>query len=92
MKKQFSIAEAKNGLPQIVHQAEDGCEIEITRRGRPVAVIVSFDDYCRIQGSQRSFWESLQAFWQQPDAVEARRGAGFTAHVRDRSIGRRVRL
>jgi len=33
MKKQFSIAEAKNGLPQIVHQAEEGCEIAITRRG-----------------------------------------------------------
>lgn len=46
-----SIADAKNRLTQIVHQAEDGEPIHITRRGKPVAVLISETRY---QGLIRS--------------------------------------
>ena len=41
MSKRYSIAEARSNLPAIVDQAEAGLEIELTRRGKPVAVVVS---------------------------------------------------
>ena len=37
----FSIAEAKSRFAQLVHQAESGGPVRITRRGRAVAVLVS---------------------------------------------------
>ena len=41
MVKKYSIAEARTHLPTIIDEAEAGLEIELTRRGKPVAVIVS---------------------------------------------------
>ena len=41
MAKRYSIAEARSNLSSIVDQAEAGQEIELTRRGKPVAVVVS---------------------------------------------------
>jgi prevent-host-death family protein len=92
MKKQITIAEAKDQLPGIIHEAERGKPIEITRRGKPVAVILSITEYTRIRAGKRGFWNLLQDFlksgvgkavWAHPD---------FTRNVRDRSIGRRVRI
>jgi prevent-host-death family protein len=48
MQKQFSIAEAKNRLPTIVHSVENGPSVELTRRGKPVAVILSIQEYERL--------------------------------------------
>ena len=44
----FSIAEAKSRFAQLVHQAESGGPVRITRRGRAVAVLVSEADYARL--------------------------------------------
>ena len=44
MQKQFSIAEAKNRLPTIVHSVENGPPVELTRRGKPVAVLLSIQE------------------------------------------------
>ena len=43
MQKQFSISEAKNRLPSIIHihYVEEGPYVELTRRGKPVAVLLS---------------------------------------------------
>jgi prevent-host-death family protein len=43
MSKRYSIAEARNHLPAIVHDAERGKPIHLTRRGKPVAVLLSID-------------------------------------------------
>ena len=54
-----SVAEAKTQLTRLIHQAERGEAVHITRRGKPVAVLLSEDEYARLrQGQeQRSFWE-----------------------------------
>lgn len=56
-----SIAEAKTQLARLIHQAERGEAVHITRRGKPVAVLLSEDEYARLrQGQeQRSFWELI---------------------------------
>ena len=44
-----SIAEAKNHLPRLVQQVEAGEPVRITRRGLPVAVLISEAEYARDQ-------------------------------------------
>ena len=40
-----SVAEAKNYLPRLIHQAEAGTPVHITRRGKAVAVLLSENEY-----------------------------------------------
>ena len=65
MSKVVSIAQAKDQFSQLVHDAEDGGAVQITRRGRPVAVLVSAAEYTRLQGTGTVFWERLDAFRQE---------------------------
>ena len=44
----FSIAEAKARFAQLVHQAEGGQPVRITRRGLAVAVLLSEADFVRL--------------------------------------------
>jgi len=41
MDKTYSIAEARNDLSNVVREAEAGRPVTLSRRGRPVAVVVS---------------------------------------------------
>lgn len=40
-----TIADAKNTLPQLVHQVELGKPVVLSRRGKPVAVLQSYAQY-----------------------------------------------
>ena len=88
MAKQYSIAQARDRLPAIVHEAEVGDAIELTRRGKPVAVVMSLREYQQVVRGQVGFTAAFNA-WQRGVNVEA---LGFTdedfADVRDRSPGR----
>ncbi len=64
---QYSIAEAKNGLPQLVRKVEAGDDVQLTRRGKPVAVVVSTRRYQELKTDRPSFWESYQRFRQEHD-------------------------
>ena len=56
-----SIAEAKTQLTRLIHQAERGEVVHITRRGKPVAVLLSEEEYARLrQGQeQQNFWDLI---------------------------------
>jgi prevent-host-death family protein len=58
---QTSIAEAKTQLTRLIHAVERGEPVHITRRGKPVAVLLSEVDYerlCRAQGQAvPDFWD-----------------------------------
>lgn len=64
----FSIAQAKNRLPALVHQAETtGC-VELTRRGKAVAVILSMDEYKSLKNPPTDgWWSSVLAWREQTD-------------------------
>jgi antitoxin Phd len=62
----YSIAEAKNALPSLVHAAETGQCVQITRRGKPVAVLLSMDDYERLTTPRPSFSAALAQFFSLP--------------------------
>ncbi len=56
-----SIAKAKTQLTRLIHQVERGEAVHITRRGKPVAVLLSEDEYARLREGQeqRNIWELI---------------------------------
>lgn len=87
MSKQYSIAEARENLAHVIQEAEQGSTVRLTRRGRPVAVLLSLDEYERLSRKRRSFWEAYQEFRQEygNDGIET---ADVFDGVRDSSPGR----
>jgi prevent-host-death family protein len=87
---QVSIAEAKNALTRLIHEAARGEAIHITRHGKPVAVLLSEEAY-----EQLKFWEQQTDFWQAIQAWRAQASfdgpeltPGEVDSWRDRSPGR----
>lgn len=63
MDKNYSVAEAKNRLPELIRQAEGGDSVQITRRGRPVAVILSQARFAQLQSRAKpDLWGAIQKF------------------------------
>lgn len=91
MSKQYSIATARNQLPAIVHEVENGPPVELTRRGRRVAVLLSARDYERLQPRRRSLSAAIKAFRDRVDVSDLDIDEIF-ADVRDRSPGRDIDL
>jgi prevent-host-death family protein len=91
MSKRFSIAEARAQLPGIIDRVEAGADVELTRRGKSVAVVVSTREYARLRAARVSFAEAFGRF-----TAEHGHGAGlgrdFVRGLRDRGTGRPVRL
>jgi len=60
MERTFSIAEAKDRLPRLVHAAEAGVPVALTRRGKPVAVLISMAEYDRLKRKKRKIdWSAI---------------------------------
>jgi antitoxin Phd len=85
----YSIAEARNQLPAIVHAAEEGSVAELTRRGKPVAVVLSIADYERLKRARPDFWRTLQEFRKSHALGDLDVDDVFDG-VRDRAPGREV--
>ncbi len=68
-----TISQLKNHLPELVHRAEEGHDIEITRHGKPVAVMVSLERYNQVMRSGKGVFNAWRR-WRElyPDTV------GFT--------------
>lgn len=62
MNKDVSIAAARDNLPRLVHEVEGGAAIRFLRRGKPVAVVISLQEYERLQARRRGFYRSLMSF------------------------------
>jgi prevent-host-death family protein len=86
----YSIAEARSSLPTIVDQAEAGHEVELTRRGKPVAVVVSIRQFERLRRDRPSFGEAYEAFLGQHALDKVGTARDFAASVRDKAAGRKV--
>ena len=91
MADRYSIADARTSLSTIVDQAEAGDPVELTRRGRPVAVVMSLRDYERMRGGRRPFGDAYRAFLEKHTTRETDADAVFR-RVRSREPGRKVSL
>lgn len=87
MAKRYSIAAARANLAAIVDEADAGQAIELTRRGAPVAVVLSAREHARLLGAPASFAAAYQRFLGTHDLAEV----GQALRVRrSRSPGRDV--
>lgn len=92
MFKQLSIAEAKNRLPAIIHGVEEGEAVELTRRGRPVAVIISSREYKLLTHSGEGYWQALNKFRQNLQKGDFTIADADFAGLRDQSPAREDEL
>lgn len=87
MARTYSIAEARNQLPALVHDAEEGGAVSLTRRGTPVAVLISVSEYERLRSGRTDFVGALDAFRVRHDLADLRLHEGLE-DTRDASTGR----
>lgn len=92
MSKQYSIADARRNLPTLVDEAESGSEVQLTRRGRAVAVVVSIQEYERLKAHQTTFAEAYEVFREKYPEGRAGISPGYFRSIRDRGRGREVDL
>ena len=65
-----SITEARRNLPSLIREAENGKALALTRRGKPVAVLVGRRQYEHLSAGRRSFQEAYRHFAQVTDLAE----------------------
>lgn len=92
MSRRYSIAEARTNLPLIVDEAEAGGEIELTRRGEPVAVVLSIRELEKLRAGRRSFREVYDEFLKKYSTGDGGVSEAFIRTLRDQTKGRKVRL
>ena len=92
MPKSLSIADARNRLAKVVHDVETGPPVELTRRGRPVAMIVSVREFEMLAGARGSFASALRRFRKANDLKKAGIDPRLFRKLRDASPGREVKI
>jgi antitoxin Phd len=92
METQYTIAEAKNKLPMIVHSVEKGSPVKLTRHGRAVAVLLSVDQYEKLSRGTEGYWEALEIFRNQMEKEDILISDADFDNLRDDSTGREVQL
>jgi prevent-host-death family protein len=90
--KQRSIAEARDHLAGLVHDVEGGPAVHITRRGKPVAVLLAYAEYQRLLGEGPSFWDALLSFREHARSNDDLLDIEPRTFARDKSPGRPVTL
>ncbi len=91
MLNRYSIAEARNRFAALVRGVEKKVDaVEVTRRGKTVAVILSIDEYHRLRDAakQKEFWHSYQMFRQQWAGKAMDVEGDIWEGVRDKDAGR----
>lgn len=93
MKKQreVSISDARERLPSLVRDAERGLATTLTRRGEPVAVLISTEQFRASAKSDVPLPEAIEAFRRSVDLDELNIEDVYR-DVRDASQGRDVEL
>ena len=94
--RETSIRDARNALTTLIHEAERGNPVRLTRRGKPVAVLLSDREFKRLSTSGRSR-QGFAAFGQTWRREMIAKGIPFITRkeidgLRDRRPGRKFSL
>jgi antitoxin Phd len=85
-----TMKQATRRLRDIVSFVENGHSVELTRRGKPVAVLISVEEYQSLHApAKQDFWSALQEFRSRQED-ETDDCAELLSGVRDTSPGRKV--
>ncbi len=88
MSRSYSIAEARDNFAAIVRDVELNSAIELTRRGEPVAVLLSIEEYRRLLAGRKSFWDAYSEFRDEVDPQRLEIEPEIFEGLRDVSPGR----
>ncbi len=91
MKRSYNIASARSKLAEIIDEVEEG-DVEILRRGKKVAILVSPARYARLSGKKTAFGDAYDAFMRKHDPKTFGIDLNVFEGSRDRSPGRPVEL
>jgi prevent-host-death family protein len=83
MTKNRSVAEARQELPALLDDVERGGEVVVTRRGKPIGVLIPYATYLRANST--AFADALERW--RTHAPKHLDGTEFMG-LRDRSAGR----
>jgi prevent-host-death family protein len=92
MAQSYAIAEARANLPTLIDEVAAGAAVQLTRRGKVIAVMISVEEYERLRAPRPSFQEAYQQFLKKHSPAQAGLEPGFANKLRDRSPGRKVPL
>jgi prevent-host-death family protein len=84
---EYSIADIKTHFTRVLREIEKGELAEITRHGKPVAVVMSIQAYQRLLASRSSFSRALKQLRQNDDFTPLE---DELEDLRDHSPGREV--
>lgn len=93
MSTKYSIAEARNKFASLIRDVEETAQpVEVTRRGEPVAVILSTKEYAHLLGQdeKRNFWQAYLEWRDKWQVDEWEDDVDPFADVRDPSPGRTI--
>lgn len=68
--KNATITDAKNNLPKLIHAAEAGEDIHISRHGKPVAVIISEERYQQLSQQESGVYLAIMEWRKEYGSVE----------------------
>lgn len=92
MAQSYAIAEARANLPTLIDEVAAGAAVQLTRRGKVIAIMISVEEYERLRAPRASFQEAYQQFLKKHSPAQAGLEPGFANKLRDRSPGRKVPL
>lgn len=88
MLEEVSIADAKNNLTKLVCRAELGEAVRITRRGKPVAVLISEAEYDHLAPqAKKDPWQAVEDWRRTASCGWPELGSEEVDSWRDRSPG-----
>ena len=90
--RKYSVAEARSSLPTIIDQAESGLGVELTRRGKPVAVVISLREFERLRADRPRFGDAYTDFLKAHSLKEIGVDDDYFAAGREKRSGREVSL
>ena len=90
MLKQRSMTEARKHLTALVQEVEQEAAIELTRHGKPVAVLLSIDEYRRLTAGKVNYWQAYTTFREKVNLQQLDIQPEIFTDARDRAPGREV--
>ncbi len=91
MGKSYSVADARAHLSDILDEVQAGKDVQLTRRGRPVAVVLSQERYDALRRERTNFADAYRAFTERYAPEDIALEPDFFDSLRERAPGRRIR-
>jgi prevent-host-death family protein len=90
--KSYTVAGARAKLAAIVDEVESGKDVELTRRGKKVAVVMSAARYARLRDDRVALMTAYEMFRADHDLKALGLEPSWAHELRDRSPGPGVKL